>query len=127
MIDSLHNMHNLNNSNNLNCTSINSLGIGIRISNISNRNIGDLGNDMANTGGMNGVKQEKFNPNVFGKHCNLYPTDYLYFGVHIFKPKGSTPNFTNIVTYDGYNSNNNDTINSSNNSNKNNGGSSINN
>ena len=113
IIDGMNNMNNLSN--------LNSMEIGM--SNISNRNRGNPGdhlrNEMANVGGMHGVREEKFKSNVFGDHHNLYPTDYLHFD--FFKTKGSTPNFTNIVRY------NNDNINSSNNSNNNNGGNNMNN
>ena len=97
------------------------------MSNIRNTNIGNLDNDMwngmTNVDGMNGVKQKKFNPNVFGSHYNLYWADYLHIG---FKTKGSRPDLTNTVTDDRYNSNNNDNINSSDNTN-NNGASNMNN
>ena len=117
LIHGMNNMNNLGNLNNLN--SINSLGndlnslngMGIGMSNISNRDIGNLGNDMrnemANVDGMNGIRQEKFKSNVFGNHYNLNPTDYLHFG--FFN--------TNTVTYGRYTSSNNDNINSRDNTN----------
>ena len=128
IFDSMNNMSNLSNLNHAN--SMNSLGndlnnlndMGIRMSNIiiSIRKISNLGdgmrNGMANVGGMNGAKEEKFTPNVFGNHYNLCSTDYF----DLFKTEGSTPKFTNIGTYGGYNSNNNDINNVSNNCNSNN-------
>ena len=111
IFDNINNMSNLTNLNNSN--SMTSLGndlknlndMGIGMSNISNRKIGNLGNGirnrMANVGGMYGVKEEKSTQNVLGNHYNLYSTNYF----DLFKTEGSTP-FANTVTCGGYHGNN---------------------